>query len=80
MTGQPEEIVIAQDGSAVEVARGQKGIALISFSPEQISVTLDTPLADGTYTDKVHGSTFTVADGKISGELAPHASYIIYAE
>lgn len=79
MTGQPETLVIAEDGSAVEVARGDKGAALISFSPEQVALSLSTPLPDGTYTDKVHGTTFTVSNGVISGQLAPHTTYIIYA-
>ena len=80
MTGQPETLVIAEDGSAVEVARGDKGAALISFSPETVEISLSTTLPDGIYSDKVHSSTFNVNSGVITGHLAPHATYILYAE
>lgn len=78
MTGQPEKMIFAKDGSVVEVARGDKGAAIISFSPETISISLDTPLPDGQYTDTIYNNVFTVADGVMTGELVPHTAYIIY--
>lgn len=78
MTGQPEKMIFAKDGSVVEVARGDKGAAIISFSPETISISLETPLPDGQYTDTIYNNVFTVADGVMTGELAPHTAYIIY--
>lgn len=78
MSGQPEKMIFAKDGSVVEVARGDKGAAIVSFSPETISISLDTPLPDGEYTDVINNNVFTVADGVLTGELAPHTSYIIY--
>ena len=80
MSGEPETMVIAEDGSAVEVTRGSKGAAIISFAPETKTVSLSTTLPDGKYTDDVHGNTFEVSDGVITGELAPHASYILYVK
>lgn len=80
MTGLPETLVISEDGSAAEIARGDKGVALISFSPETVEVSLSTTLPDGTYKDKVFDSTFNVSNGIISGQLLPHATYIIYAD
>lgn len=44
------------------------------------TVSMATTLPEGKYTDEVHGNTFEVADGVITGELAPHASYILYVK
>ena len=32
---------------------------------------------DGTYTDAVHGTVFTAADGILTATLAPETSYVI---
>lgn len=80
MTGEPEKMVFAADGSAVEINRGDRGASLISFVPEEVEISLATTLPDGQYTDKVHNATFTVKNNTISGRLSPHASYILYAE
>ncbi len=80
MTGEPERIVFAQDGSATEINRGDRGAALISFSPETVEISLDTMLPDGEYSDQVHNAAFKVENGKITGKLDPHATYILYAE
>ena len=37
----------------------------------------DLALADGTYTDAVHGTVFTAADGILTATLAPETSYVI---
>ena len=78
MSGYAEQVVATDNGAVIEVMRGNKGIALINISEEAQTIALTTTLPNGTYTDKVHNTTFTVADGNISGELAPLASYIIY--
>ena len=78
MHGQPESIFVSDDGAVIEVARGNKGVALINIGEEQASIDLPTTLKDGEYVDKVHDTTFKVKDGKISGVLTPLTSYIIY--
>lgn len=78
MSGEPEIIFSSQDGAVVEVARGTEGVALINFSAKEQKCRLTTSLPDGTYTDEVHNSTFTVKEGQISGRLAPNTTYIIY--
>lgn len=80
MTGEPEQLNIDENGRYVEVARGKSGAALISFSNEPCEIAITTPLPDGSYTDEVHNTQFSVKDGIINGILEPHASYIIYAE
>lgn len=78
MHGQPENVVVNENGAVIEVERGDKGVALINLSEEPVSITLSSSLKSGKYTDKVHGVTFEVNDGNISGKLQPLTSYIIY--
>jgi alpha-amylase len=78
MSGQSENVIVSENGTVIEVNRGDKGVALINISEEIQNIALETTISDGTYTDKVHNTTFNVVDGKISGELAPLTSYIIY--
>ncbi len=78
MHGEPENVVVNDNGSIIEVERGDKGAALINLSEETVTIDLATSLKPGNYTDKVHGTTFEVKDGKISGEMQPLTSYIIY--
>lgn len=80
MHGQPEQVNVGNGGSVIEVARGDKGAALINISRDAQSADIATTLPDGTYTDQVHNTAFNVKDGRISGELKPMTSYIIYAE
>lgn len=80
MSGQPESIFYTDNGAVAEVARGDKGVSLINFSAEQQAVQLPTTLANGTYTDAVHMHEFRVADGTLSGTMAPLTTYIIYAK
>lgn len=80
MSGQSETLVIAEDGSAAEIARGDKGAAIVSFADAPVEISLATTLPDGNYKDAVYGSDFTVKDGVIAGNLAPHTTYIIYAD
>lgn len=78
MSGQPERIFTNAGGTVVEVTRGSKGAALINLSDDTVTTDMETTLSDGTYADKVYGTTFTVSEGMISGSLAPHTTYIIY--
>ena len=80
MTGQPEQIIIAEDGKYIEINRGKAGAAIVNFTDAPCEISIQTTLPDGTYTDTVHDTTFTVTDGRITGTIQPHGSYIIYAE
>ncbi len=77
MHGQPETVIVSDNGKAIEVARGNKGAALINISDEPQTIELATTLKPGTYTDAVHNTTFEVKDGKITGNLQPLTSYIL---
>lgn len=79
MKGEPETIYTTDNNAVVEVARGNRGAALVNLSSASQTVdALPTTLPDGDYTDSVSGNSFTVSDGKISGSLAPLTSYILY--
>jgi alpha-amylase len=78
MSGEAETVAVTDNGAVIAVARGNKGVAIINISNDAQDFELASNLADGTYNDKVHNATFTVANGKISGQVAPLTSYIIY--
>ena len=77
MDGQLEDIQVAEDGEVVVVNRGDKGAAVINFAADSNVVELPTGLADGTYTDQVYGTTFTVENGVLKGDVQPETTYII---
>lgn len=77
MAGQPENIVISENGALIEVERGSKGVALVNISNKAQKVKLATSLADGEYTDGVHGTKFAVKKGMLTGKAAPMTSYIL---
>lgn len=78
MAGQPETLTYSDNGQVVEIARGQKGAALLNISSEPQAVALATTLPNGKYTDAVSGSRFIVKKGVLTGTLQPLTSYILY--
>ena len=75
--GQSE--TIANENGVSYVERGTTGAVLVNVSAasNEISVTANA-MADGTYTDQISGNTFTVADGKISGEIGETGIAVVY--
>lgn len=80
MNGQAETLYTAADGAVVEICRGNAGAALVNMSDAAQKVKMHTTLPDGTYTDVVNATQFTVKGGTLKGSLAPLTSYILYAE
>lgn len=80
MSGQPEKIDMSDNGSVIEISRGDRGVALVNLGNKKAKVSMPSLLKDGVYTDAVSGASFKVAKGKISGSLAPLTSAILYAE
>ena len=78
MAGQPEQIGTLDDGTVLSVARGCKGLALINISQKPQKIKMETALPDGTYTDSVHGLTFKVKKGVLTGKLTPTSSALIF--
>lgn len=77
MKGQTEDIQISDNGEVLVVNRGNKGAALVNISKIANSVNLPTGLPDGKYKDKVYGKEFKVKNGRLTGLLAPHKTYIL---
>lgn len=77
MKGQTENIAFSEDGEIILVNRGDKGAAVINLAAEKNTFALPTDLADGTYTDKVYGKTFTVENGILKGSALAETTYII---
>ena len=78
MQGKAEQLIVSDNGAQVCVARSNAGLALINLAENAENIKIAVPLADGSYTDKVYGNKFTVADGTLTGEVQPLTSYIIY--
>lgn len=78
MAGEDEALSSANDGAVVQVARGDKGVALINFSDKVQKVKIDTPLPDGRYTDHVYSTPVTVKKGRLEATLPPLTSMIVY--
>lgn len=78
MNGENETIFFSNDGKIIEVARGNKGVALINIAEETVKVEIATTLPDGVYTDLIYNNTFKVKKGMIKGSLKPLTSYILY--
>lgn len=79
MVNHGETLVFDNKNNVAEVDRDGRGIALVNFGNKAVKIKMRTSLPGGTYTDGVHGATFTVKDGTIEGSLAPLNSYILYA-
>lgn len=77
MSGQPEIISFSNNGAVAEIARGNKGVALINISEQPQQIELKTTLPDGKYVDEVHGAEFEVSKGILLGSLQPVSSYIL---
>ncbi|MBQ0056094.1 MAG: alpha-amylase [Bacteroidales bacterium] len=80
MTGLDEQISVDASGSVCQVARGDRGAAIINISDEAQVVALNTPLADGTYTDLISGSQYVVSDHQLNIAVMPLTSYILCNE
>ncbi len=78
------EYMSSYDNSVVMVERGSKtangGVVLVNINGGSKSVSGATThlLADGTYTDQVSNSTFTVSGGKISGNIGSTGVAVVY--
>ena len=72
------EYVAGENGIAY-VERGNAGVVLVNCNGTEASVSVTAnAMADGTYTDQVTGNTFTVADGKISGDIGSTGIAVVY--
>ena len=78
MVGEGETLRNPNGNSKIlQIDRGTKGTVIINLG-EATSINNETSMANGTYTDQVSGRTFTVSNGKISGQLDAGKIAVIY--
>lgn len=80
MHGLAEKVYYTYDDKVAEVCRGTKGAALVNISGDEVAVSIATTLKNGKYTDKVHGTVFTVRKGVLTGTAKPYTSYILQSK
>lgn len=66
------------DGKQFFVQRGREGIVITNTDSRAGDVQLQTTLNDGTYTDQVTGSQYTVSDGVLSGIIDARSVAVLY--
>lgn len=77
---------LATSGTVAIIGRGSKtqdgGAVLVNCSgtTKAVSGATVATMADGTYTDRVGGGTFTVSGGKISGSIGSTGIAVLYNE
>ncbi len=77
MHGQPEKVTSSDNGAVISVERGKAGLVIINISGQPQAIDIATTLPDGTYSDSLHGTSFEVKSGKITGSVAPYTSSIL---
>lgn len=79
MVGESEKFLNADDTSILLIERGTKGAVAINASKQDYTLNIKTSLADGTYTDRVDGTTqYTVSGGTLTGTLKAGAVIVLY--
>ncbi len=70
---------VANENGIAYVERGDSGVVLVNMkgAGAEVSVTAHA-MADGTYTDAITGSSFTVSGGKISGTIGDTGIAVVY--
>ena len=70
---------LSSEGSIAYNERGTEGVVLVNCGGSSASVSVTAhKMAAGTYTDQVTGNTFTVANGKISGQIGDKGVAVVY--
>lgn len=70
---------LASSGNIAYIERGTSGVVLVNVSGKETSVNVTANrIASGTYTDAISGNTFTVSNGKISGNIGSTGIAVVY--
>lgn len=82
MVGLSENIFnVNDDNRLICVERGAKAAVIINVNEKEIALEMETTLEDGTYTNRVDGSTtYTVKKGKLTGTIPANGIAILYNE
>lgn len=66
------------DEQVVMIERGTKGAVLVNLDNNDKNLNSETKLANGTYTDKISGKTFTVSNNRITGNIPSRSVVVLY--
>lgn len=66
------------DEQVVMIERGTKGAVLVNLVNNDKNLNSETKLANGTYTDKISGKTFTVSNNRITGNIPSRSVVVLY--
>lgn len=81
MVGLKENIFNPEDSDSILfIERGTKGLYIYNNSTSKYEINVNTNLENGTYVDRVGGESYTVANGKITGEINGQQVIILYNE
>lgn len=70
---------LSSEGSIAYNERGTEGVVLVNCGGSSTSVNVTAhKMAAGTYTDQITGNTFTVSNGKISGNIGSTGVAVVY--
>ena len=70
---------LSSEGSIAYNERGTEGVVLVNCGGSSASVSVTAhKMAAGTYTDQITGNTFTVSNGKISGNIGSTGVAVVY--
>lgn len=70
---------LSSEGSIAYNERGTEGVVLVNCGGSSASVSVTAhKMASGTYTDQITGNTFTVSNGKISGNIGNTGVAVVY--
>lgn len=80
MVGEEEKLYnVDSDTSVVFVERGNKGLVVINGASEAKTLNANVGLADGTYVNRVDGTTeYVVSGGKITGTIESRSAIVLY--
>ena len=69
---------LASSGNTAYIERGSKGVVIAKLDGAGAVNLTANQMSSGTYTDQVSGSTFTVANGRISGTVGSTGVAVVY--
>lgn len=79
MVGESEKLYnLGEDNSVVFIERGSKGLVIVNAGKDSKNLDIEVGLADGTYSDRVSGTEYTVSGGKLGGELQARSVVVLY--
>ena len=73
-----ESETIGNSGNLAYVVRGTTGIVMVNVAGTTAEVSLAVDMNNGTYTDQITGNIFTVADGKITGQIGSTGIAVVH--